>query len=757
MYLVLDRLVFTDESRLTDSVKLAYTTFFKYNPGEINAQLKVVSTDGDMLYMSQNPICPVCAYEFPLPLQSSLFSFNSSLGACSECKGFGNYMALDESKIVPDPSKSIAQGAVAPFAIPSAIFESRSLKQFCRLKGIDLHSPWKRLSVRHKKMIWKGSRSFKGAPSSEDYWGDTKKFIGIQNFFNYLDTKKYKMHIRVFLARYKSPKICPKCSGLRFRSEISNVFFRNKTLPDLLNMDIRSLSLFFQSVKWTKTEIDKTGEVIRKLTYVLNGLNGIGLHYLNLNRQVRTLSSGEFQRLNLVHQLGLGLSQVLYVLDEPTVGLHPKDTLRLIHLLQKLNQLGNTVVIVEHDPDVIKKASFIVELGPGSGINGGQVVFSGSLQKFLKTSSSQTSASLQLKNIKNTLFSIQPVNKKDYKYFLEISGCKAHNLKNAHLRVPLNRMVTVTGVSGSGKSTLVSQTLYPAVARALGKKVMEGHKYSNLKGAQYLRQVVLVDQSPVEKTKKSLPVTYLKFYDQIRFLMAKNSRSRGPSSFTELKPGYFSLNVEGGRCLECRGLGYQEIEMVFMDPVRTPCNACQGKKFKPEILGFEWRGQNIHQILSMTVESALKFFVSYPSIWKPLSFLKKVGLEYLVLGQSLSTLSGGESQRLKLARELLQKNPISGLYILDEPSVGLHFKEVRLLLQVLHQLVKNGNSVLMIEHNLELIRHSDYLIDMGPGAGEEGGRIVAEGTPQELASQAKSVTGPFLKPFLKGAESIICP
>ena len=749
IYLVLDRLIFTDVRRLTDSIRLAYTTFFKYNPDRTSAELRVVSTEGGCLYIGQNPLCPLCSYEFPLPIQSSLFSFNSSLGACPECKGFGNYMALDESKIVPEPGKSISQGAIAPLSTPSAVFESRSLKQFCRSHSIDLHCPWKKLPAHHKKMIWKGSRNFKGAPSSADYWGSVKNFIGIQNFFNYLETRKYKMHVRVFLARYKSPETCQKCFGLRFRPEISNIFFRDKTLPELLNMDIKTLTQFFRNVKWTKMEIKKAGEVIRKLLFILNGLNDIGLHYLSLNRQVRTLSSGEFQRLNLVHQLGLGLSQVLYVLDEPTVGLHPKDTLRLIYLLQKLNKQGNTLVIVEHDPEVIKTASFIIELGPGSGIKGGEVVFSGSKEQFLKNSSSQTSSSLQWKNIRKKLFSSQSVDRKNYRYFLEITGCKAHNLKNVHLKLPLNRLVTVTGVSGSGKSTLVSQTLYPALARALGKKVIKGHDYLQLKGTQYLKQVVLVDQSPVEKTKKSLPVTYLKFYDQIRSLMAKYGQNTGGSYFDEIKPGYFSLNVEGGRCPECKGWGYQEIEMVFMDPVRTPCNACKGKRFTPEILDIKWKGKNIHQILSMTVESALAFFVSYPAIWKPLSFLKKVGLEYLVLGQSLSTLSGGESQRLKLARELLQKNPSASLYILDEPSVGLHFREVRMLLQVLHQLVKNGNTVVMIEHNMELIRHSDYLIDMGPGAGEEGGEIAIEGSPLQLASQSKGSIGPFLKQFLR--------
>ena len=747
VYVVLDRMVFEDLSRLTDSLQVGYTQFLRYNPLSLKARLEVLTTQGQLLHLSEAPVCSVCGYGFALPLQPSLFSANSSLGACPECKGFGSEMALDESKIVPDPSRSVAQGAIAPFAIPSCVMEFRSLKKFCRASSIDVHCPWKKLPDAHKKMIWKGSKEFK----KSRYWSG--QFMGIQGLFDYLETKKYKMHVRVFLFRYKSPRVCRKCGGGRFRPELSYVWFRGKSLPELLAMDIKTLTLFLKGIKWTSLELQKAREVIRKLLFVLNGLNGMGLHYLHLNREAKTLSSGEFQRLNLVHQLGLGLSQVLYVLDEPTVGLHPKDTLRLIHLLKKLTDLGNTLVVVEHDPDVIKRAGFVVELGPGAGWKGGQVVFDGSQKKFLNTSTTRTSYSLRLERIPK-LFAAQPVDKKNYRYFLEVSGCRAHNLKNVTLRVPLNRLVTVTGVSGSGKTTLVTRTLYPALARTLGRGAGKpfprpGLVYSLLKGVKYLNRVVLVDSSPVEKTKKSLPVTYLKFYDAIRTLMATHGQVVGRRLAGEIKPGWLSLNVEGGRCPECKGLGYQEIEMVFMDPVRLACEACQGKRFKPEILDLKWRGKNIHDILSMTVQQAMDFFVSYPQIWKPLSLLQRVGLEYLILGQSLSTLSGGEAQRLKLARELIQPTEAGGLYVLDEPSVGLHFREVRLLLQVLNQLIRQGNSVLMVEHNLELIRHSDYVIDMGPGAGEEGGSIVEEGTPEELTLSAKSVTGTYLKPFYR--------
>ena len=730
-YIVLDRLVFKDLDRLTDSLKAAYKISLQYNKRQMTGKVVVTSVENKTLVLSESSCCTLCAYEFPFfPLQTSFFNFNSSLGACPSCRGFGNYLTLDERKMVPQPRKSLAEGALIPFNMPSASAELRSLKQFCRNQNIDLHCPWEKLPARQKKKIWKGS----------------SQFIGVEGFFNYLEKKRYKMHVRVFLARYKSPIPCRRCQGKRLRKEVSYVVFRKKSLQQMLSMDIEALRGFFQNLSLTKQEQRKAGEIVQKIISILDGLHNIGLSYLGLDRPVKTLSSGEFQRLNLVHQLGLDLSQVLYVLDEPTVGLHSKDSLRLIELLEKLRLQGNTLVVVEHDPDVIKQASFVVELGPGSGLKGGKVIFAGEKEKFLKCSSSLTAFYLANKKEEKEITSIRPVNHENYKYFLEISGCKAHNLKDVHLRVPLNRLVTVTGISGSGKSTLVSQTLYPALSRALGKTILEGHPYKNLKGVQYLREVVWIDSSPVEKTKRSLPVTYLKIYDQIRTLMTAHCNKQ---TLFNIKPGLFSLNVEGGRCPFCRGLGYQEIEMVFMDPVRVPCEECKGKRFKPEVLDLIWKNKNIHQILNMTVAEAAEFFVSYPSIWKPLSLLKKVGLNYLILGQHLATLSGGESQRLKLAREFLNSHLKNTLYILDEPTVGLHFQEVRLLLGLLRDLIKKGSSVLLIEHNLDLIRRSDYLIDMGPGAGPEGGKIILQGSPNQLALSSLGFTAPLLRKEFK--------
>ena len=727
IYVVLDRLDFSDLDRLTDSIQSAYKASLQYNNSWMTGRAVVSGIENETFILSEGPSCPLCAYDFPFfPLQPSFFNFNSSLGACSSCRGFGNHLALDENKIVPQPKKSIAEGAIIPFTMPSTTAELRSLKKFCRSQNIDLHCPWEKLPFPQRKKIWNTS----------------SQFIGIKGFFDYLETKKYKMHVRVLLARYKSPKVCVECGGHRFRKEVSYVSFKEQTLSELLSMDIGSIRNFFKSLSFTKEEKKKADEIFKKVMFILEGLNEIGLHYLKLDRLVKTLSSGEYQRLNLVHQLGLGLSQVLYVLDEPTVGLHSKDSLRLIGLLKKLQLKGNTLVVVEHDPDVIKSAGFIVEMGPGSGRKGGKVVFYGKKQLFLNHSSSLTSCYLNSKRKKKQNKPL-PVTLESYKYFLEISGCRAHNLKDVNLRVPLNRLVTVTGVSGSGKSTLVSNTLFPALARSLKKKVIKGHPYQKLKGVQYLREVVWIDSSSVERTKRSLPVTYLKIYDSIRTLMASHCDKSG-----SIRPGFFSLNVEGGRCPYCKGLGYREVQMVFMDSVCIPCEECKGQRFKEEILNLKWRDKNINQILNMTVDKASEFFVSWPSIWKPLSLLKKVGLGYLVLGQNLSTLSGGESQRLKLTRELLNIQSKNILYILDEPTVGLHFQEVEMLLELLRELIQKGNSVLLIEHNMDLIRRSDYLIDMGPGAGPEGGQIIAQGSPQEVSHSTDGFTSSVLRKHL---------
>ncbi len=730
-YVVVDRLMFKDRARLTDSLKSAYKLFLRYNKTEKAGEAlisphkatteKKLNPKHEIFFLSESPSCPHCAYRFPFyPFPLSLFNFNSSLGACPTCKGFGHQLAVDEKKVVPYPEKSIMEGAIMPWTTPSTSSEFRSLKQFCRKKNIDLHCPWNNLSTAHKKKIWKGDASF----------------MGMEGFFDYLERKKYKMHVRVFLNRYKSAFSCPDCKGQRFRKELAFVRWQNKTIMEFYDTHIGALKEFFLSC--TQNEHPQAFSLIRKISFILKVLDNIGLSYLSLGRSVKTLSSGEFQRLNLAHQMGLELSQVLYVLDEPTVGLHAQDSQNLIRMLKDLCDKGNTMLVVEHDPDLIRQADFIVEMGPGSGFKGGEVVFQGTKEDFLKCSHSLTKAGLEKQKESKPL--ILPVDFENHKYFLEISGCQAHNLKNVSLRVPLNRLVTVTGVSGSGKSTLISQTLYPALANILGYGGIKGHPFKTLKGAEQVQKVVWINPAPVKNQKNSLVATYAGVYGFIRHVMALNCHQMGRE---EIPSRLFSLNVEGGRCPSCRGLGYQEIDMVFMDPIRTPCEECQGKRFKQEVLDLKWKNKNMDQILNMTVDTASEFFVSSPYIWKPLSFLKKVGLNYLLLGQTLRTLSGGESQRLKLSRELMGQ-PKNTLYIMDEPTVGLHFREVELLLSVLRELIRQGGSVLLIEHHLDLIQQSDFIIDMGPGAGPEGGKIIAKGTPYELAENPLSVTGAFL-------------
>ena len=733
-YVVVDRLMFKDRARLQDSLKSAYKLFLRYNKTEKTGEALISSykvatkknpnskqKQHETLFLSESASCPHCAYRFPFyPFPLSLFNFNSSLGACPTCKGFGYQLIVDEDKVVPDSGKSIMEGAILPWTTPSTSAEFRNLKQFCQKKNIDPHCPYKNLSASHKKKIWKGDSSF----------------MGVENFFDYLERKKYKMHVRVLLNRYKSAFFCPGCQGHRFRKELSFVRWQNKTIMEFYAMHIGALKDFFYSC--TQNKHLQANSLIQKISFILNALDNIGLNYLSLSRPVKTLSSGEFQRLNLAHQMGLELSQILYVLDEPTVGLHIKDSQKLIRMLKNLRDKGNTLVVVEHDPDVIKQADFIVEMGPQAGFKGGEIVFEGTKKDFLKCTHSLTCAGLA--KHKASKPPILPVDFKNHRYFLEISGCQAHNLKNVSLRVPLNRLVTVTGVSGSGKSTLISQTLYPALANTIGYGGIKGHPFKTLKGAEQVQKVVWINPTPVKNQRNSLVATYAGVYSSIRSVMALNCHYLGRE---QILSRLFSLNVEGGRCPACRGLGYQEIDMVFMDPIRVTCEECAGKRFKQQVLDLKWKNKNINQILNMTVDMASEFFVSNPDIWKPLSFLKKVGLNYLLLGQSLATLSGGESQRLKLSRELMGQ-PKNTLYILDEPSVGLHFQEVELLLSVLRELIRQGGSVLLVEHHTGLIQQSDFLIDMGPGAGPEGGKIIAKGTPNELASNPLSVTGAFL-------------
>lgn len=724
-FLVIDRLSFDpdEKGRIADSLTNAYEASIKYNTNVISRRATILTTEGDKLQVSEESSCPICNYT-PPPITSALFSFNSPIGACPTCKGFGNILDIDEKKVVPNPNLSLAAGALHPFTMPSSAHERKQLNAFAKKMKIDLHTPWKDLSKTERELIWNGH----------------KDFMGVKGLFEYLDQIKYKMHVRVFIARYRSPFLCPDCKGARLRKEALNVLINGVNIEDLSSKTIEDLCEFFKKIQLRPSQVEISGEVLKQIRARLDFLVRVGVHYLSLNRETRTLSGGEYQRLILANQLGMGLSQTLYVLDEPTVGLHPRDNDRLIQILKDLRDLGNTLVVVEHDHDVIKNSENIIEMGPGSGYLGGEVIYSGSTQNFYRSKNSVTVPYLKSSGSSDPHRILRPVDLNNYRFKIELTGAKGHNLKNLDVVFPLNRLVAITGVSGSGKSTLITKTLYPALARALDLEYLPVQNYEKIEGHENIKNVLLIDQSAIGKSARSSPVTYLKAFDLIRNVMASVTESK-VRGYT---PGTFSLNVDGGRCPACKGTGYEEIDMQFMDNVIIPCDVCDSKKYRPEILEIQYKGKNIHEILSMTVQEAMNFFVAHPNIRKPLSVLKEVGLDYLQLGQPANSLSGGESQRLKIAKELSSVSQKATLYILDEPTTGLHFREVELLMKVLNKLIDAGGSVVVVEHNQDVIRGADYIIDLGPEAGKNGGYVIAQGTPEEIMGEKKSLTGQYL-------------
>ena len=723
-FILIDRLIIEkkEKSRLQDSLEQAFKMSSLLEEG-FSSEAAVVCDPEEMQVFSRDRKCPYCKNQFSLSLTASLFSFNSPLGACPACKGAGMGLEIDEKKVVPNPKLSLEQGAILPFTMPSAWGWEEKLKNFCNRHSIPWNKPWCNLTLLYRRQIWEG----KGA------WS------GVEGYFAFLESQKYKMHIRVLLSRFRSVVQCSKCQGMRLREETQSIFLKDKTFNEYMNMSLEEMEKFFKKNPFSTDEMKSYKELIERLQQKLKSLNFLGLSYLTLNRPINTLSGGESQRLNLSNQLGMAFSQMLYVLDEPTVGLHPRDTHCMLKALKQLKALGNTVVVVEHDQEIIESGDFIIEMGPGSGHKGGQVIWSGTLPEFKKTSDSNTSKWLK-KNIETKKTKRRPVNKETYKFFLNLKGCSGHNLKNIHLKVPLNRLVVVTGVSGSGKSSLIGQTLYPALLRELKREPREPLRYDSLSGHESVKAVLLMSQTDIKQTLRSSPVSYIGIYSLIRFLFATEPLAVKK----DLSASFFSLNVDKGRCLVCKGLGYQEIDMVFMDPISIVCEECQGKKFQKKVLEIKYREKNIFEVLNLTVEEASVFFKSQGPILKGLAALSEVGLAYLRLGQSLSSLSGGERQRLKLAQELLNSTQMKTLYILDEPTKGLHFKEIQTLLTILQRLVDTGGSVLVVEHNLEVIKEADYIIDIGPEAGHRGGKIVAEGPPEVLIKSKKSHTASYL-------------
>jgi len=652
----------------------------------------------------------------------NLFSFNNPYGACSGCGGFGNVLGFDKSKIIPNESLSLYSNCIVPWRTEKMKVWLKPLIENNKSIGVDIHKPYFDLSEREKKIVWEGAGSFKG----------------INSFLSYLERKSYKIQYRIIASRYKGKTLCSACEGTGIRKEAKNVKINNKNLLEVVLSPVENILKFFQNISLTENETKLSKRALHEILTRLNYINNIGLGYLTLNRKVNTLSGGEFQRIKLATSLGSSLVGSLYVLDEPTVGLHPHNTKRLIEILHDLKEIGNTVIVVEHDEEVILSSDFLVDIGPGAGNNGGEIVFSGPTSSISKKTKGPTSEFIFNKKVFN-----DPVIRNHQKE-IYINNAYENNLKNIDIKIPLECLVVVTGVSGSGKSTLIKQILYPAIAKVLDKKYDNEGKYDSIGGdINTLKNIEIVDQNPIGRSSRSNPATYSKAYDGIRKIFAQE----GEKIDSQIKPSDFSFNVDGGRCDDCLGEGVKKIEMQFMADLFLECSACKGKRFKKNILEVKHNGKNIHDVLELTIEQAIKFFSSASTILKKLKPMFDVGLGYLRLGQSSSTLSGGEAQRLKLASYLIEeKSPHSNsLYIFDEPTSGLHNKDIAYFMSSISRLIDMGNSVVIIEHNTELIKQADWIIDMGPEGGDKGGEICYQGTPIDLIKIKNNKTAKYLK------------
>jgi excinuclease ABC subunit A len=714
---ILDRLVIREDNRprLVEAIETAF------REGEGLCRVEVID-QGPRTY-STDFRCQQCGRTFE-PIRPVLFSFNHPLGACPECKGFGNILRYDPDLVIPDHSKSLAQGAIEPWSKPSGDWWQKQMLLSMKRRGVDLIIPYKDQPQDIQQMLWQGEG----------------KMEGVQQFFEYLEGKRYKLHVRVMLSRYRTPVPCPTCEGSRLRPDARYVKIAGTDIHELSALTIEEAAAWITALTLSPYEEQVACDILRQLTAKLGFLLRVGLSYLTLSRQTRTLSGGEAQRAALANQLGAHLVGTLYVLDEPTIGLHPRDTATLTGILRELAVQGNTVVVVEHDRQMMQAADYLVELGPLSGEKGGEVICAAPRQEFITDRRSITARYLRGEDEIATPRSRRRGNGK----FLVIAGACEHNLKNLFIRIPLGMLICVTGVSGSGKSTLIEDTLYRAVARAFRVESLPIGKFRAIKGIEHLTGVKLIDQEPIGRTPRSNPITYLKAFDEVRSLFA-SERDALRRGFTA---GHFSFNTTGGRCDRCEGSGVEKLEMYFFEDIYATCEACDGKRFKPDILSIRYRGKTIYDVLQMTVDEALGFFSGSPKLTEKLRLLSSMGLGYLRLGQSATTLSGGEAQRLKIAAELKDSSAKNVLYVMDEPTTGLHVEDIKKLLAMLQKLVDSGNTVVVVEHNLDVIKTADWIIDLGPEGGAAGGHIVAEGRPEQVAKIAASHTGHFLAPLL---------
>ena len=711
-------------TRITDSVETAYA-----EGGGAAWALQLQDAGAPIQHLfSERFECRTCGIPYEDP-QPRLFSFNNPFGACPTCHGFGNIIELDQDLVVPDQQKSINQGAIEPWTKPHYRSHLADLKRAAKSGKVRLDVPWRDLTPEEIAFVMDG---------------DGDDFEGVRGFFRWLERKKYKVHVRVFLSRYRGYLTCPDCSGTRLRREARDVHVGGVTIDKASGRTVREAEKFFTDLQLTEKEAAIADKVLKEIQRRLGFLRDVGLDYLTLDRLSSTLSGGEAQRINLATSLGSALVGTLYVLDEPSIGLHTRDNQRLIAILRQLRDQGNTVIVVEHDADMIAVADHLVDMGLGAGEHGGRVVYSGTLEGL-----TTESRSLTAKYLRGELgIPIPASRRKGSPQRIKLFGATEHNLKGVDIEIPLNTLTCVTGVSGSGKSTLVHDVLYAALKRAKGDWDRKVGAHQRLEGHEYVSDVVLVDQTPIGRTPRSNPVTYLKAFDPIRELFAatKDAKARG------LTASHFSFNVPGGRCEACQGEGEVRVEMQFLADVFVPCEQCDGRRFKSQVLDVKYRGKSVTQVLDLTVREALSFFSSTPKVLRRLQVLDEIGLGYLRLGQPATTLSGGEAQRIKIAAHLSSHAGERLLYILDEPTTGLHFDDIAKLLAAFRKLLEAGHTLLVIEHNLDVIKVSDWIIDLGPEGGENGGRLLAMATPEQVAHNPDSVTGKYIREVLSSGK-----
>uniref|UniRef100_UPI00402A912D excinuclease ABC subunit UvrA n=3 Tax=Succinivibrio sp. TaxID=2053619 RepID=UPI00402A912D len=743
--LIVDRIKVRQDlkQRLADS----FETALKYSEGLAVACPMDEHKKEDEILFSSHYSCPICGYSIP-ELEPRDFSFNNPHGSCPKCEGLGVMMILDEDKIVPDKNKSVFEGAISGWDRQNPFF-FRQLEAVASYFDIDLRKPYKALTDKERKYLLYGTGKT-AIPMEIVYSGGKKSRSSVEPFEGVIPNFERRLHeteseyVRYYISKLMRPLPCPECHGTRLKKEYCNVFVNGKSLPEINDFSIKESYDFFDNLKLSEQETSIAARILKEIKNRLGFLINVGLGYLTLSRSAETLSGGESQRIRLASQIGAGLTGVMYVLDEPSIGLHQRDNSKLLMTLKNLRNIGNTVIVVEHDEDTMRAADHIIDIGPGAGINGGKVVAEGTVEDIENTKDSLTGDYLAGRK----KIEIPKKREKAQKSkMLTLKGCRGNNLKNVTASFPVGCFVVVTGVSGSGKSTLVNDTLVRVAERELNGVTANDDPapYDSVSGLEYFDKIICIDQSPIGRTPRSNPATYVGLFSDIRDLFAKTpeARARGYTS------GRFSFNVKGGRCEACQGDGTIRVSMNFLPDVYVKCEQCDGKRYNRETLEVLYKGKTISDVLDMNVEQALEFFEAVPSIANKLKTLMQVGLSYITLGQAATTFSGGEAQRIKLSKELSKRATGKTLYVLDEPTTGLHFEDVKLLLEVLLKLRDQGNTVVVIEHNLDVIKTADYLIDLGPEGGSGGGEIIACGTPEEISKCEKSFTGHFLKPILE--------